>query len=149
MRVVVQRVLEASVTVDNKIVGEIGKGLLVLVGFGKNENDSKLNWMFNKILQLRIFSDEEDKMNLSLKDVGGGLLIVSQFTLYGDAVKGNRPSFSEAASPENALILYNTFLEMAARNYNGNVQAGIFGSDMKVKLINDGPVTITINNDER
>lgn len=149
MRAVVQRVKHAHVEVGSQVTGEIGQGLLVLVGFGRNETQASMEWMLGKILQLRIFSDTEGKMNLSVQDVGGGLLLVSQFTLYGDARKGNRPSFTDAAPPEAAKQLYDDFVNLARQKFNGPVQTGIFAADMQVTLLNDGPVTILLDSDNR
>ena len=142
MRVVVQRVKYANVKVDGKIVGKIEKGLLLLVGITHDDNKEKADFLANKVCNLRIFSDSEDKMNLNVKDVNGKLLIISQFTLYGDARKGNRPSFTEAAKPEDANELYEYFCKRC--NKQTGVEKGIFGADMKVELLNDGPVTILL-----
>ena len=140
MKLVVQRVKKAEVKVDGNIIGKIDKGFLVLkVGDTKEQAD----YLVKKLCNLRVFSDENDKMNLSIKDVKGKLLIVSQFTLYGDCSQGNRPSFIEAARPEEANPLYEYFCNQCELN-NIEVQKGIFGADMKVELINDGPVTIII-----
>jgi D-tyrosyl-tRNA(Tyr) deacylase len=143
MRVIIQRVSRAKVTIDNKINGEIEKGLMILVGFKNDDTESQLDWMCNKIAGLRIFSDAEGKMNLSVKDVNGAILLISNFTLYGDAQKGFRPSFSEAARPEIAILLYEKMIEKL-KKYKINVENGIFGTMMDVELINDGPVTISI-----
>ena len=141
MKVVIQRVKNASVKVDGKVVGEIEKGFLVLVGI--KVGDTQADNLVKKVSNLRVFTDQNDKMNLSLKDVNGKLLIVSQFTLYGDCSDGNRPSFIEAARPEEAIPLYEYFCEECAKK-GIEVQRGIFGADMKVELLNDGPVTIVI-----
>jgi D-tyrosyl-tRNA(Tyr) deacylase len=141
VRVLVQRVLEASVTIDGRIAGQIGPGLLLLVGFCVDDTDSPLEWMADKVCGLRIFADTEGKMNRSLEDTGGGILVVSQFTLYGDAAKGKRPSFIDAARPETAIPLYERFIALL-RARAAKVETGEFGADMKVALINDGPVTI-------
>ena len=143
MRLVVQRVKKASVKVDEKIVGRIEKGFLVLIGIKKGDTKEQADYLVKRLCNLRIFTDENDKMNLSLKDVNGKLLIVSQFTLYGDCTQGNRPSFIEAAKPEEAIPLYEYFCNQCQLN-NIEVQKGIFGADMKVELLNDGPVTIII-----
>jgi len=143
MKVVIQRVKNASVKVDGKIVGEIEKGFLVLLGIKVGDTKQDADYLIKKVCNLRVFSDENDKMNLGLKDVNGKLLIVSQFTLYGDCSDGNRPSFIEAARPEEAIPLYEYFCEKCAKN-GIEVQRGIFGADMKVQLLNDGPVTIVI-----
>ena len=141
MKVVIQRVKNASVKVDEKIVGQIEKGFLVLVGIKVGDTKEQADYLVKKVCNLRVFSDENDKMNLGLKDVNGKLLIVSQFTLYGDCSDGNRPSFIEAARPEEAIPLYEYFCDESAKN-GIEVQKGIFGADMKVNLLNDGPVTI-------
>ena len=143
MKVVIQRVKNASVEVDNNIVGAIEKGFLVLVGIKVGDTKQQADYLVKKVCNLRVFTDENDKMNLSLKDVNGKLLIVSQFTLYGDCSEGNRPSFIEAARPEEAIPLYEYFCDECAKN-GIEVQRGIFGADMKVQLLNDGPVTIII-----
>ena len=143
MKIVIQRVKNASVKVDDKIVGEIEKGFLVLVGIKVGDTKAQADYLVKKVCNLRVFTDENDKMNLSLKDIGGELLIVSQFTLYGNCNDGNRPSFIEAARPEEAIPLYEYFCEECAKN-SIEVQRGIFGADMKVQLLNDGPVTIVI-----
>ena len=143
MRLVVQRVKKARVKVDEKIVGRIEKGFLVLIGIKKGDTKEQADYLVKRLCNLRIFTDENDKMNLSLKDVNGKLLIVSQFTLYGDCTQGNRPSFIEAAKPEEAIPLYEYFCNQCQLN-NIEVQKGIFGADMKVELLNDGPVTIIL-----
>ena len=143
MKIVVQRVKKASVEVDKKIVGKIDNGFLVLIGIKKGDTKEQADYLVKRLCNLRIFTDENDKMNLSLKDVNGKLLIVSQFTLYGDCTQGNRPSFIEAERPEEAIPLYEYFCEQCKLN-NIEVQKGIFGADMKVELLNDGPVTILL-----
>jgi len=143
MKVVIQRVLSASVEVDNKITGQIGKGYLVLLGVGQNDTEQDAERIVNKMINLRIFSDENDKINLSLSDVGGELLIVSQFTLYADCRKGNRPNFINAAKPERANELYEYFTRLCREKVHV-VQNGVFGADMKVLLVNDGPFTIVL-----
>ena len=143
MRVVLQRVTEANVKVDGEIIGQIGNGLMILVGFGKEDTEEKLDWMVNKILNLRVFSDEDDKINLSVTDISGELLIVSQFTLYWNCKKGTRPSFDGALDPINAEKLYDKFVEKM-KNSGLKVQTGSFGADMKVSLVNDGPVTVEL-----
>ena len=143
MRLVVQRVKKASVEVDKKIVGKIDNGFLVLIGIKKGDTKEQADYLVKRLCNLRIFTDENDKMNLSLKEVNGKLLIVSQFTLYGDCTQGNRPSFIEAERPEEAIPLYEYFCEQCKLN-NIEVQKGIFGADMKVELLNDGPVTILL-----
>ena len=143
MKLVVQRVKKAEVKVDGNIIGKIDKGFLVLIGIKVGDTKEQADYLVKKLCNLRVFSDENDKMNLSIKDVQGKLLIVSQFTLYGDCSQGNRPSFIGAARPEEANPLYEYFCEQCELN-NIEVQKGIFGADMKVELINDGPVTIII-----
>ena len=143
MKLVVQRVKKAEVKVDGNIIGNIDKGFLVLIGIKVGDTKEQADYLVKKLCNLRVFSDENDKMNLSIKDVKGKLLIVSQFTLYGDCSQGNRPSFIEAARPEEANPLYEYFCNQCELN-NIEVQKGIFGADMKVELINDGPVTIII-----
>lgn len=143
MKVVVQRVQSSSVTVDEKTVGKINKGLLVLVGFTEGDSQNEINWMVNKISNLRIFEDENGVMNLSVQDVKGSILSVSQFTLYADSRKGNRPSYLNALGGEEAIKLYKAFNE-TLRNTGILVEEGIFGADMKVALVNDGPVTIIL-----
>lgn len=143
MKLVVQRVKKAEVKVDGNIIGKIDKGFLVLIGIKVGDTKEQADYLVKKLCNLRVFSDENDKMNLSIKDVKGKLLIVSQFTLYGDCSQGNRPSFIEAARTEEANPLYEYFCNQCELN-NIEVQKGIFGADMKVELINDGPVTIII-----
>jgi len=141
MKLVIQRVKNASVEVNNKVVGEIEKGFLVLIGIKVGDTKEQADYLVKKLCKLRVFTDENDKMNLSLKDVDGKLLIVSQFTLYGNCNDGNRPSFIDAARPEQAIPLYEYFCDECLKN-GIEVQRGVFGADMKVKLLNDGPVTI-------
>ncbi len=143
MKIVIQRVTNAQVEVDKKVVGKIGKGFLVLLGVTHEDTKENADYLVKKLCKLRVFSDENDKMNLSLKDVNGELLIVSQFTLYANCKDGNRPSFVEAAKPEQANELYEYFCSECKKN-NIKVEKGIFGADMKVSLLNDGPVTIVI-----
>ena len=145
MRLVVQRVKESNVKVDNKIVGQISKGFLVLLGIKSTDTKKDADYLVRKLINLRIFSDENDKMNLALKDVNGELLIISQFTLYGDCTKsGNRPSFSDSAKPNIAIPLYEYFVKECQKQISV-VQTGIFGADMKVNLLNDGPVTLILD----
>ena len=143
MRVVLQRVSRARVTVEGRVTGEIGRGLLLLVGFTGADTEDALAWMADKLVTLRIFPDEEGKMNRSVEEADGGLLVVSQFTLYGDARKGRRPSFIDAARPEVAIPLYERFLQML-RATGRPVQTGEFGAMMDVELVNDGPVTLVL-----
>ena len=146
MRVVLQRVTAASVTVDGEIVGEIANGLLVLVGIGHSDTEVQVRWMADKTAELRIFEDEQGKMNRSLLDTRGGALVVSQFTLLGDCRKGRRPAFTAAAEPTMANELYERFADLLAER-GIEVQRGIFAADMKVSLINDGPVTMILDRD--
>ncbi|MDM1557406.1 MULTISPECIES: D-aminoacyl-tRNA deacylase [Chryseobacterium] len=144
MKIVIQRVSEASVKVEGKIVGEIGKGLMLLVGIEENDEKADADWLVQKILNLRIFSDDDDKLNLSVKDISGEILCISQFTLIADYKKGNRPSFIKAAKPDKAVPLFDYFKEEIAKS-GLKTESGIFGADMKVSLINDGPVTIVMD----
>jgi D-tyrosyl-tRNA(Tyr) deacylase len=143
MRVVLQRVREASVTVDGRELGRIDAGFLLLVGFSHADTTAEVDWMADKVLGLRLFADAEGKMNLDLSAVNGSLLVVSQFTLYGDATKGRRPSFIDAARPEVAIPLYEAFVA-ALRLRGARVETGEFGAEMKVQLVNDGPVTLLL-----
>ena len=143
MKVVLQRVSEASVTIDGEVAGAIGRGFCLLVGFTHTDTDAQVDWMAEKVSGLRLFSDGEGKMNLGLRDVGGAMLVVSQFTLYGDAGKGRRPSFIAAARPETAVPLYERFVA-ALRAQGFEVAAGRFGADMQVAILNDGPVTLIL-----
>lgn len=147
MKLVIQRVKHASVEVDQVCLGKIGQGLLVLLGVGKEDTKEIAEKMFQKMLKLRIFSDEDGKTNLSLLDVKGELMVISQFTLYANCKKGNRPSFIEAAKPELATELYEYFLGLG-KEYLGKVETGEFGADMKVSLLNDGPFTIVLDSEE-
>ena len=144
MRVVVQRVKHASVTINGTVNGKINNGFLVLLGVQSTDSEQDVDYLVKKVTNLRIFSDENDKMNLSLKDVNGELLIVSQFTLYANCKEGNRPSFVEAAKPDIAIPLYEYFIS-ECRKIIPVVETGIFGADMKVDLLNDGPVTIIMD----
>ena len=144
MRLVIQRVLQAEVQVNENTVGKINKGLLVFVGAGHEDSREVADKYLKKLLGLRIFEDENGKMNLGLEDIKGELLVISQFTLYGDCIKGRRPGFVEAARPEIAKPLYEKFLDKC-RSYGIKTEAGIFGADMKVELLNDGPVTLIID----
>jgi D-tyrosyl-tRNA(Tyr) deacylase len=144
MKVVLQRASSGSVTVEGQVVGEIGTGLVLLVGFTEGDDEGVLEWMADKIVGLRVFSDQAGKMNRSLGEVGGDLLVVSQFTLYGDTRKGRRPSFVKAAEPELAIPLYERFLELLRERAPGRVESGEFGAMMDVALVNDGPVTLVL-----
>ncbi|HFG0578500.1 D-tyrosyl-tRNA(Tyr) deacylase [Flavobacterium psychrophilum] len=145
MKVVIQRVSQASVTIDSKIVAKIQKGLLVLVGIEDSDNQEDINWLSSKIINLRIFEDKNEVMNLSVKDINGEIIVVSQFTLQALTKKGNRPSYIKASKPEIAIPLYQSFVSQLETELGKKVQTGIFGADMKVSLINDGPVTIIID----
>jgi len=145
MRVVIQRVLEASVVVDEKIVGSIKNGLLVLLGIEDADTEEDIHWLSNKIVGLRLFDDAEGVMNLSVKDIEGDILLVSQFTLMASTKKGNRPSYIKASKPPIALPLYEQMIAAITTVLEKDIQTGIFGADMKVSLINNGPVTITID----
>jgi len=143
MRVVIQRVKNASVEIDGNVNGKINTGFLVLLGIASTDTKQDVDYLVKKVVNLRVFSDENDKMNLSLKDVNGELLVISQFTLYGNCREGNRPSFIEAAKPDVAIPLYEYFVEECKKQIPV-VETGVFGADMKVSLLNDGPVTIII-----
>ena len=144
MRVVLQRVSSGSVTIAGSVVGEIGSGLVLLVGFTRGDGEETLAWMADKVLGLRVFGDGEGKMNLSLEEVGGDMLVVSQFTLYGDTRKGRRPSFIDAAPPELAIPFYERFLQLLRAKAPGRVESGEFGAMMDVALVNSGPVTLVL-----
>jgi len=143
MKIVLQRVSSAGVEVDGEVCGKIGKGYLVLIGIGDGDTEAECRRLADKIINLRIFSDENDKINLSLDQVGGELLVVSQFTLYADCRKGNRPNFIQAAKPDEAQKLYEYFIDYC-KSKGKHVETGIFGADMKVSLINDGPFTVIL-----
>ena len=145
MRLVIQRVREASVKINDEIVGEIQQGLLVLLGIEHVDSELDADYLIQKLIHLRIFGDEEGKMNLSVSDISGGLLIVSQFTLFADTKKGNRPSFIRSARPEQAIPLYDYFLSKLEKSFSGKIEEGVFGGNMQVELINDGPVTIILD----
>mgnify|MGYP001996043168 FL=1 len=145
MRVVVQRVSQSNVKVSGEVIGEIKEGLMVLVSFVDEDNDTDLGWMTKKIINLRIFNDDEGKMNRSVQDVGGDILLISQFTLHGSTKKGNRPSFIKAAKPDFAKVMYERFIKVLEQSLGKEIQTGEFGGDMKVSLINDGPTTILID----
>ena len=149
MRVVVQRVLQSSVAINNEIVAQIQKGLLILVGIEEADSKDDIDWLTTKIANLRIFEDENSVMNLSLKDINGEVIVVSQFTLHAATKKGNRPSYIKAAKPNVAIPLYETFIKQMEMELGKQVQTGQFGADMKVSLVNDGPVTIIIDSKNR
>lgn len=145
MKAVIQRVLSSSVTIDSKIVAEIQQGLLILVGIEDGDDQDDINWLTSKIVNLRIFGDENEVMNLSVKEVYGNIIVVSQFTLHALTKKGNRPSYIKASKPEIAIPLYENFVAQMEVEMGKKVQTGQFGADMKVALVNDGPVTIIID----
>ena len=145
MKAVIQRVSSASVTIDSKIVAEIQKGLLVLVGIEDADTKEDTNWLCQKIANLRIFGDENDIMNLSVRDIDGEIIVVSQFTLQASTKKGNRPSYIKASKPDIAIPIYEGFVQQLEKELGKKVQTGVFGADMKVSLLNDGPVTIIID----
>ena len=148
MRVLLQRTTQASVKIGGKIHGEINRGLVILVGICGDDTEDDARWLVQKIIQMRIFADSDGKMNLSLQDIEGELLVISQFTLHASTKKGNRPSFIQAARPEHAIPLYDFFINRLNES-NLKVETGIFGADMQVSLINDGPVTIWMDSKER
>lgn len=145
MKIVLQRVSEASVKVEGKIVGKINAGLLLLIGIDEEDEKTDADWLIKKVIDLRIFSDDEGKMNHSVKDISGEILCISQFTLLADYKKGNRPSYIKAAKPEKAIPFFDYFREEIKKQSNLKIESGIFGADMKVSLINDGPVTIVLD----
>ena len=145
MRVIIQRVSEASVTIDEKVKSKIGHGLLILVGIEDADNQEDIQWLCQKIINLRIFGDEAGLMNLSVQDVKGAMLVVSQFTLFASTKKGNRPSYIRSARPEFAIPIYEQFVKTLSELSQTHIQTGEFGADMKVALVNDGPVTIMID----
>lgn len=149
MRVVIQRVSEASVTINDVVKSSITQGFLVLLGITHDDTQEDIDWLTNKIMGLRVFSDAQGAMNLSVKDIEGDLLVISQFTLHASTKKGNRPSFLEAARPEVAIPLYERFVSTLSRKHTQQVCTGEFGADMKVRLLNDGPVTISIDSKNR
>ena len=145
MRLVIQRVSKASVSIDNTVHSAINNGLLVLLGIEEADDESDIDWLVSKLINMRIFSDAEGKMNLSVKEINGDILLVSQFTLHAFTKKGNRPSFIKAARPEKAIPLYESFIKKCNVELGKECKTGIFGADMKVELINDGPVTIFVD----
>jgi D-aminoacyl-tRNA deacylase len=146
MRAVVQRVKRAKVTIDGVVTGEINSGLLILIAMSASDTDAVIAWMANKLVNLRVFSDENQKMNLSVQDTGGSMLIVSNFTVYGDVRRGFRPSFTDSAPAAVAEVLYDKFVNYLKTNYKLNIQTGVFQAMMDVELVNDGPVTVIIEN---
>ena len=149
MRVVVQRVSQSNVRVSGEVIGEIKEGLMVLVSFVDEDKDTDLDWMTKKIVNLRIFNDDDGKMNRSVQDVGGDILLISQFTLHGSTKKGNRPSFIKAAKPDFANVMYERFIKVLEQSLGKEIQTGEFGGDMKVSLVNDGPTTIIIDSKDK
>lgn len=149
MRAVIQRVTQSSVTVDGEVVGEIASGLLVLLGIEDADTDSDIEWLSNKIVNLRIFNDEQRVMNKSVIEIEGNILLISQFTLHGSTKKGNRPSYIKASKPEVAIPIYEKMINQLSKDLGRTIEKGIFGADMKVKLVNDGPVTIIIDTKNR
>jgi D-aminoacyl-tRNA deacylase len=149
LKAVIQRVSDAQVVVNEEIVGKIGRGFLVLLGVGHEDGQEDIDYLISKISQMRIFNDSDQKMNLNLKDISGNCLVVSQFTLFADTRKGNRPSFVKAAKPEIAREIYQRFLDQLSISISQKVESGVFGADMKVSLTNDGPVTIILDSRER
>ena len=145
MRVVIQRVSKSNVEVSGEVIGEIKTGLMVLVSFVDEDTDIDLEWMSKKIINLRVFNDDEGKMNRSVQDVGGDILLISQFTLHGSTKKGNRPSFINAAKPEYANVMYEKFIKVLERSLGKKIDTGEFGGDMRVSLVNHGPTTIIID----
>lgn len=145
MRAVIQRSKEASVTIEGKIKGEIQEGLVILLGIEEADSQEDINWLSKKIASLRIFNDDEGKMNLSVNEVKGDVLVISQFTLHAKTKKGTRPSYIRAAKPDQAIPLYEQFISVMEKEISGEIQTGEFGADMKVALVNDGPVTILID----
>ncbi|HLO56071.1 MAG TPA: D-aminoacyl-tRNA deacylase [Saprospiraceae bacterium] len=149
MKVVIQRVSKASVTITGQVKAKIAKGLLVLLGIKEDDDNSDIEWLVPKIISLRIFNDTEEKMNLSVSDIDGDILVISQFTLHASTKKGNRPSFIKAARPDKANQLYQEFVKNLSDLYKREIFTGSFGADMKVELINDGPVTIIIDTKQK
>ena len=149
MRVITQRVSEAAVRIDGQVAGQIGPGQLVLLGIEPADTLEDIDWLVGKLTRLRIFADEEGKMNRSVQEIGGGFLVISQFTLFASTKKGNRPSYVRAARPDQAIPLYETFLERLAAESGRPVESGAFGADMQVSLVNDGPVTIFMDSREK
>jgi len=146
MKLVIQRVTSSSLYIEGSLISQIKKGLVVLIGISKSDTENVIEKLVKKLLNLRVFEDENSKMNNSILDIGGEILLVSQFTLYADTSKGNRPSFINAADPKNAELLYNKFLEKLNIVFGDNIKTGKFGANMQIELVNDGPVTIIIEN---
>lgn len=149
MRAIIQRVSSAEVSIENQVHGAINRGLMVLIGIENEDSEDDIVWLANKLIGLRIFSDNEGKMNLSVKEVGGNIMIVSQFTLFASTAKGNRPSFIRSAKPDISIPIYNKFVETLKKLSDLNIQTGIFGADMQISLVNDGPVTIFMDTKNR
>ncbi|KAF2335750.1 D-aminoacyl-tRNA deacylase [Flavobacterium daemonense] len=149
MKIVLQRVSEASVTVEGNQVAAIQKGLLVLVGIEDADTQEDIDWLAGKIIKMRIFGDENDVMNCSVQDIDGEIIVVSQFTLHASTKKGNRPSYIKASKPDFAIPMYERFVEALEKEFNKKIQTGIFGADMKIRLLNDGPVTIVMDSKNR
>ena len=145
MRIIIQRTKRSSVSVNGKITGEIGKGMMILLGIEEADDNTDIEWLVHKIIGLRIFDDEKGVMNLSVSDINGDILLVSQFTLHASTKKGNRPSYIRAARPEKAIVLYEEFIRQLSYALRKNIQTGIFGAMMEVDILNDGPVTIIID----
>lgn len=149
MRIIVQRVKKASVEIYDQIAGSINQGLLIYLGVEDEDSQEDIDWLVRKVINLRIFSDEDEKLNFSLRDVDGEILVISQFTLYASTKKGNRPSFTNAAKPEFAKNLYMEFVKAMKEHYHGNIQTGRFGADMQVSSINDGPLTFILDSKKK
>lgn len=145
MRAIIQRVTNCSVTIDQQLKSQIGNGLLILLGIEEDDTETDIEWLVKKIIQMRIFSDENGKMNLSVQDINGEILVVSQFTLFASTKKGNRPGFTRSARPETAIPLYEKFIVETEKHFGKKIQTGMFGADMKVQILNDGPVTIIMD----
>jgi D-tyrosyl-tRNA(Tyr) deacylase len=149
MKIVIQRVSSAKVEIQNLIKGQIKQGYLILLGISKNDNQTDIEWLVNKIINLRLFNDDTGKMNLSLQDINGEILLISQFTLFASTKKGNRPSFLNSAKPDIAIPLYEQFIKILSQKLGKPIETGEFGADMQVSLTNDGPVTITIDTNDK
>lgn len=145
MRAIIQRVTNCSVTIDQQLKSQIGNGLLILLGIEEDDTETDIEWLVKKIIQMRIFSDLTGKMNLSVQDINGEILVVSQFTLFASTKKGNRPGFTRSARPETAIPLYEKFIVETEKHFGKKIQTGMFGADMKVQILNDGPVTIIMD----